>query len=202
MEIKAHNYKEIYEALGYNLSKLGCLMLDTEPIKLPSHIIQDWETGSGVNFDSFFTELYMYKAKNKDRFWIDGYVSDKTPHLTLFYGFLQEAGCFKWHIEKLLEGTNISSIKIEDVSFFESPYEDEPYYCIVAKVEKTPELLEAHNKMTLLPNLQTFPDYKPHITIAYIKKDEHARDIFIEDMKSYLVGKELKVTGLNYGGNK
>lgn len=192
MEIKAHNYKEIYEALGYNLSKLGCLMLDTEPIKTTYYqVMQDGIT-------AYFPE---YKAKNKDRFWINGYVADKTPHLTLFYGFLQEAGCFKWHIEKLLEGTNISSVTIKDVSFFESPYEDEPYYCIVAKVEKTPELLEAHSKMTLLPNLQTFPDYKPHITIAYIIKDEKIREDFIAQMKKELVGKELKVTGLNYGGN-
>lgn len=200
-EVKAHDYKEIYEMLGYNLSKLGCLMLDTEQIKLPTHIIQDWETGAGVNFDTFFKDLYMYKSGNKDRFWINGYVAENTPHLTLFYGFLQEAKCYKKHIEMLLLNSNINTVKIEDVSFFESPYEDEPYYCIVAKVEKTSELLEAHNKMTLLPNIQTFPEYKPHITIAYIKKDTIARDVFIEDLKHSLVGKEIRVIGLNYGGN-
>jgi len=191
-ETKAHNYKEIYEMLGYNLSKLGCLMLDTEPIK--TEYFQMMQDGITAYFPS-------YHATNKERFWIDGYVADKTPHLTLFYGFLQEAKCYKWHIEKLLEDTNFSSVKIETVDFFESPYEDEPYYCIVAKIEKTPELLEAHNKMTLLPNIQTFPDYKPHITIAYIIKDEAIRDDFIEHLKKEIVGKELKVIGLNYGGN-
>lgn len=193
-EVKAHDYKEVYEMLGYNLSKLGCLMLDTEPIEL------------GASFYDGFTrfpkyESFEYKSKNKERFWIDGYVADKTPHLTLFYGFLQEASCYKKHIDILLKDTNIEKIKIEDVSFFESPYADEPYYCIVAKVEKTPELLEAHNKMTLLPNIQTFPDYKPHITIAYIIKDETTRDNFITNLKKEIVGKELKVTGLNFGGN-
>lgn len=192
-EIKAHNYKEVYQMLGYNLSKLGCLMLDTEPIITNYYqIMQDGVT-------AYFPE---YRAKNKERFWIDGYVADKTPHLTLFYGFLQEAGCFKLHIEKILDGTDIKAVKISDVDFFESPYEDEQYYCIIAKVEKTPELLEAHNKMTLLPNIQTFPDYKPHITIAYIIKDEAIRDDFIQHLKKELVGKELLVTGLNYGGNK
>ena len=192
-EIKAHNYKEVYEALGYNLSKLGCLMLDTEPIKTQYYqIMQDGIT-------TYFPE---YFAKNKERFWINGYVADKTPHLTLFYGFLQEASCYKWHINKILEGTNISKVKIEDVSFFESPYEDEPYYCIVAKVEKTDELIEAHKKMMLLPNIQTFPDYKPHITIAYIIKDDLIREDFIQHLRLELVGKELNVLGLNYGGNK
>lgn len=191
-EIKAHNYPEIYNALGYNLSKLGCLMLDTEPIKTVYYeIMQDGIT-------TYFPE---YKTQNKARFWIDGYVADKTPHLTLFYGFLQEAGCYKWHIEKLLEDTSISNVTIEDVDFFESPYEDDKYYCVVAKVKQTPELLHAHNKMMLLPNIQTFPDYKPHITIAYIVKDEDIRDRFIKHLKQELVGKEIQVTGINYGGN-
>lgn len=192
-EIKAHNYKEIYEALGYNLSKLGCLMLDVEPIS------STFYSKMNYSFTGYFPDYY---AKNKDRFWIDGYVADKNPHLTLFYGFLQEARCYKWHIEKLLNGTNISVVKIEDITFFESPYEDEQYYCVVATVEKTAELLEAHNKMTLLPNIQTFPDYKPHITIAYIIKDTQVRDDFISHLKNELIGKELNVVGLNYGGNK
>lgn len=200
-DIKAYDYKEIYEMLGYNLSKLGCLMIDTEPVILPNHTMQDWDSGAVVNFDAFY-KSFAYYAKNKERFWIDGFVSEKTPHLTLFYGFLQEAGCFKIHIEKLLKDTNISTVKISEVSFFDSPYEDEPYYCIIAKIEKTDDLIEAHNKMTLLPNIQTFPDYKPHITIAYIKKDDAVRDEFIKDMNTLLKGKELKVVGLNYGGNK
>jgi len=192
-EIKAHDYKEIYEMLGFNLSKLGCLMLDTEPIKTSY-----WEfMQDGIT--AYFPE---YRAKNKERFWINGYVADKTPHLTLFYGFLQEAGCYKKHIEILLKDTNITSVKIEDISFFESPYQDEEYYCIVAKIEKTPELLEAHNKMTLLPNIQTFPDYKPHITIAYVIKNELTRDTLIAHLRKELKGKEIKVVGLNYGGNK
>lgn len=197
MELKAHNYKEIYQALGYNLSLLGCLMLDTEPIR--ADFIIGMSDGAGLIVPGF---PGLYYAKNKERFWIDGYVADKTPHVTLFYGFLQEAGCFKWHIEKLLEGTDITKVEIEDVDYFESPYEDEEYYCIVAKVKKTPELLEAHNKMKFLPNIHTFPEYKPHITIAYIIKDEAIRDDFISHMKKEIVGKELKALGLNYGGNK
>lgn len=191
-ESKAHDYKEIYEMLGYNLSKLGCLMLDTEPVVTNYYqIMQDGIT-------AYFPE---YKAKNKDRFWIDGYVADRTPHLTLFYGFLNEAKCYKKHIEILLKDWNIETVKIKDIGFFESPYEDEEYYCIVAHIEKTPELLEGNSRMKFLPNIHTFPDYKPHITIAYIIKDEAIRDDFIEHLKKEIVGKELKVTGLNYGGN-
>lgn len=189
----AHNFKEIYEMLGYNLSKLGCLMLDTEPIKTEYYeMMQDGTT-------AYFPE---YRAKNKDRFWIDGYVADRTPHLTLFYGFLNEAGCYKKHIEILLADVDISEVKIKDIGFFDSPYEDEPYYCIVAHIEKTPELIEANNRMKFLPNIHTFPEYSPHITIAYIEKSEVVRDRFIDHLKKDLIGKSLKVVGLNYGGNK
>lgn len=201
-QINSHQFKEIYEWLGINLSKLGCLMLDTEPIKLPNHIIQDWETGAGVNFDTFFKELFMYKAQNKERFWIDGFVGETTPHLTLLYGLPTEAINYKPHIEKVLNGWNMETVKIADIGYFESPYEDEPYYCVVAHIEVTNELMEGHQRMELLPHINTFVGYKPHITIAYLKKDETARDIFIEDLKTTLVGKELKVLGLNYGGNK
>jgi len=200
-QLSSHNFKEVYQWLGIDLNKLGCLMLDTEPLELPNHIIQDWETGAGVNFDTFFKEVFMYKAKNKDRFWIDGYVGNE-PHLTLLYGFLTKAKNYKPHIEKVLEGWGMKTIKIADVGFFESPYEDEPYYCVVAHIEVTDELLEGHRRLEFLPHINTFTGYKPHITIAYIKKDEHARNIFIEDLKSSLVGKEIKIKGLNYGGNK
>ncbi len=201
-QLNSHNFKEVYQWLGIDLNKLGCLMLDTEPLKLPNHIIQDWETGAGVNFDTFFKELFMYQANNKDRFWIDGFVGEKSPHLTLLYGFLTEAKDYKPHIEKVLEGWSMPSVKIADIGYFESPYEDEPYYCVVAHIEVTDELLEGHRRLEFLPHINTFTGYKPHITIAYIKKGETVRDIFIEDLKTAFVGKELKVTGLNFGGNK
>lgn len=191
--MNAHKYKEIYEMLGINLSKLGCLMLDTEPIKIEYYqIMQDGVT-------AYFPE---YKAKNKDRFWIDGYVADKVPHVTLFYGFLNEAGSYKKHIDILLQDWKMEEIEIESIGYFDSPYEDEDYYCVVAHVKKTDELIEGNNRMQFLPHITTFIGYKPHITIAYIIKDEAIRDDFIKHLEKELVGEKLKVTGLNYGGNK
>ncbi len=192
-QLNSHNFKEVYQWLGIDLNKLGCLMLDTEPIKTEYYqIMQDGVT-------AYFPE---YKAKNKDRFWIDGYVSDKTPHMTLLYGFLTEAKNLQPHIEKVLEGWNLPSVKISDISFFNSPYEDEPYYCIIAKIEVSDALLEGHKRLEFLPHINTFAGYTPHITIAYIIKDEAIRDDFITHLKKEWLGKELKITGLNYGGNK
>ncbi|MEK6879785.1 MAG: 2'-5' RNA ligase family protein, partial [Nanoarchaeota archaeon] len=129
-------------------------------------------------------------------------VSDKTPHMTLLYGFLTEAKTLQPYIEKVLEGWNLPSVKIADISFFNSPYEDAPYYCIIAKIEVSDELLEGHRRLEFLPHINTFTGYTPHITIAYIIKDEAIRDDFIAHLKKEWLGKELKITGLNYGGNK
>lgn len=200
-QLNSHNFKEVYQWLGIDLNKLSCLMLDTEPIKLPTYITQDWETGAGVNWDKLFLEEYMYFAKNKDRFWINGFVGD-TPHATLLYGFMTEAINYKTHIEAVLNGWEMKTVKIADVGYFDSPYEDEEYYCLVAHLEVTDELLEGHRRLEFLPHINTFTGYKPHITIAYMKKDEKSRDFFIEDLKKQLVGKELKINQLNYGGNK
>ena len=191
-QLNSHNFKEVYQWLGIDLNKLGCLMLDTEKIILP----RDGFTGFPT------IEAILYYAKNKDRFWIDGIVCETIPHITLLYGFLTEAKTLQPHIEKVLEGWNFPSVKISEISFFNSPYEDEEYYCIVAKIEVSDELLEGHRRLEFLPHINTFTGYTPHITIAYIKKDETARDIFIENLKKEFVGKELKITGLNYGGNK
>ena len=98
-----------------------------------------------------------------------------------------------------MKDTVINSVIIENIGYFESPYEDEKYYCIVGHVKKTKDIMEAHDKMTLLPNIQTFVGYKPHVTIAYIVYDSEIRDEFIVHLKKELVGKTLQAKGLNYG---
>ena len=183
---KAHDYPEIYKALDIDLSALGCLMLDTEPIP---YDFSDWH------------EDLFYKSNNKKRFWIDGFVGAKTPHVTLLYGFLKPAIEYKTYINNLLEDVYIKDVEIENISYFDSPYEDEEYYCIVAKLKITDDLAYANEKLQLLPHVRTFPDYKAHVTIAYVRKDENARDKYIKHLKP-LIGSKLKVTGLNFGGDK
>ena len=191
-QLSAHQFKEVYEWFGLNLSKLGCLMLDVEPLK--NMYSMEFE-GAGVA---------LYYAKDKERFWIDGWVADKTPHLTLLYGFLHEAEQYRPHIEKVLKGWKLNEVEIESIGYFDSPYPDEPYYCIVAHIKTTPELLEGHQRLEFLPHIDTFTGYKPHITIAYIAKNQgkQYRDDLIGGFNKIWAGKKLKVKRLNFGGNK
>jgi len=55
-----------------------------------------------------------------------------------------------------------------------SVFENDKYD--VLKVDVTGESLhDLNGKLSELPNEQTFPEYKPHLTIAYLKKGEGAK---------------------------
>jgi len=193
-ELKAHNFQEVYQALGLNLNTLGCIMLDLEPIKIDGWLGQD-----GITPYSY--TLPTHVSPNKERFWINGYVADRTPHVTLLYGLLQTGKNYQWHIQHILLGWKLDSVEIDHFGYFQSPYQDEEYYCIVGHLKITPELQEGHDRLCMLPHIKTFPGYKAHVTIAYIKKDDQWRDAFIEDLNREFVGKQLKVSPtINYGG--
>lgn len=200
-ELKAHNYPEVYKALGLNLNTLGCVMLDLEPIPEMTFIIQDHKDGAQVNYDRYMHD-YWHVSSNKERFWIDGYVANKTPHVTLLYGLIHTAKNYLWHIEQVLKDWKLDEVEVDHFGYFESPYADEPYYCVVGHLKITPELQQGHDRLCMLPHLKTFPGYKAHVTIAYIKKDDLIRDEFIADLTREFAGKKLGVTGVNYGGNK
>lgn len=197
-QIKSHSFPEVYKGLGINLSTLGCVMLDLSPLEIPKNMIDGF-----TRFPVF--EQALYYAKDKTRFWIDGWVADKTPHITLLYGLIETAKNYEWHIEQVLKGWKMKTVKIQDIGYFDSPYPDEPYWCIVAHIETTPELIEGHQRLELLPHINTFAGYKPHMTIAYIDKNqgEAYRDRLIDGFKTAWVGKEMDIKDtINLGGNK
>lgn len=185
-QLSTNDFKEVYKGLAINIQKLGCMMLDLEPLELRSGF--------------YDLEHLLYYSQDKEKFWIDGYVGSKTPHMTLLYGLMSSAHNYKDYIENnLLKDWKMEEVEIDHFGYFESPYDDEPYYCIVAHIKVTPELLEGNQRMEFLPHINTFAGYKPHFTIMYIKKDETQRDALIEDLNKHHAGTKLKVTGYNFG---
>lgn len=180
---KAHDFPQIYKDLGYDLGKLGCIMLDLQPLNLL------------VDHDM------LYYAKDKSRFWIDGLVADKTPHVTLLYGLLRSGPELKKHVDTLVDGILPEFVEIDHIGYFDSPYDDEEYYCIVAHLKITDELTEVNERLKFLPHINTFPGYKAHFTLCYIKKDKVYRNLLIENMSAHK-GTRIKAVGLNYGGDK
>lgn len=177
-------YPDIYKKLGISLNDLGCIMLDTDaPF-----------TSQNYNFGDD-----LYYANNPEYKWINGAVGLNSAHVTLLYGLLEKGPVWKEHVDKVLEGWNPAPVYIKDVDIFPSPFDTEPYACIVAKLEVSGNLLEAHRSLSLLPHINTYPEYVPHVTLAYVKEDkgDEYQDIFSTD----LIGTTLKPKGINYGGS-
>ena len=189
-QIKAHDFEQVYEKLNINLNTLGCVMLDLEPL----------ENMYSIAYEGAETALYY--ANNKERKWIDGWVVGKVAHITLLYGLLDNANNLEKEISQVLGGWELDEVEIDHISYFDSPYEDEPYYCIVAHIKVTDELMESHQRLELLPHINTFTGYKPHMTICYLDKaqGEKYRDDLIEYFNECWTGKKMKVKkGINLG---
>jgi hypothetical protein len=181
----SNDFRDMYKKLGINQDKLGCIMLNIDKDAIPE-------------LPEEFKDL-LYTSKNKERFWIKGFVGGDEPHCTLLYGLMESGKKNKKYVDKVLGDWKPDAIKVASIGFFDSPYKDDPYYCIVAHLEVTDNLLEGRSRLELLPHINTFPGYKAHVTIAYIEKNDDAKKKIIKHYKDTLVGKKLKVDGLNYG---
>lgn len=188
-QLSSHQFPSVYQDLGIDLGKLGCVMADLEPIVMP-----DWMAPDS-----------LYVTNDPTKFWIDGWVARKTPHVTVLYGLMQPAWRWRENVLEVTKGWSLPSVRVEKVGFFDSPYESDPYYCIVAHVETSPALLEGHHRLQMLPHIDTFAGYRPHFTLAYIAKakGEAFRDRVIRLLNREITGKTLKVKPeLNLGGDK
>jgi hypothetical protein len=172
---QAHDFEDIYKDLGINLNTLGCIMLDVE----------------GVDSSDLIEDEDLYYTKNKERFWINGRVGGS--HVTLRYGLLP--GVKRKHVDAVLSNLTLpTSIEVNEKLYtFPSPYRDDRYECIVAHV-KSPEVFAFNSELGLLPNVNTFTQYLPHVTVAYVREGWYN-----ENVGRVLTKTVLKVTGLNYG---
>lgn len=182
-DLNANQFPDIYTALGIDLTKLGVVMLDVDPIT-----VTDLVTNGKSD---------LYESSNPDHFWIQGAVAESQAHTTLLYGLLSRD--WKPLIDIVLTGWTPPPLEVESIGAFESTFSEEPYSCIVAHIKPTPELLEGHKRVSLLPHINTYTEYRPHLTLAYVKVE--AKDRWLKELGTFLNGKSLTVNKLNYGGN-
>lgn len=111
-----------------------------------------------------FPDFYKLtdQIEKDDIYSKDGYGIETEPHVTLLYGL--ETGITPKEVENTLSGINFSSVKISGASLFINDDYD------VLKFEaQSPSLNQANKKLKQLPHQNDYPDYKPHLTIAYLK---------------------------------
>ncbi len=100
-QISSHIYLEVYEDLEIDTDKLGCIMLDVEPIEVSSVIEAD--------------DLYHGP---EDEF-AQGIVSAVKPHVTVLYGLISSAQAMRMHVDVVLSGWELDSVQIDGVCYLQ-----------------------------------------------------------------------------------
>lgn len=188
----AYDYPAIYERIGMRLGHFGCIMLDVAPVPV-SEILGDpgdWQYGD-----------WFYHSHADALRYVRGPVAEDTAHCTLLYGLTPDdnAGINQREsVDELLAGLDLSSVTVDHVGHFPGQM-GEPYSCVVAHLDTFGgDLREANRRLRFLPHIDTYPEYRAHVTLAYVH--EQHTDHAVATLDAALRGKKLNATGINYGG--
>ena len=111
----------------------------------------------------------IYIDENDDSFGVE-----TKHHVTLLYGLLE--GVTDDEVFDICMKHEIGEIELKNISIFESEKYD------VLKLDAyNKELHDINRELSALPHENTYPDYHPHCTIAYLKKD--VAEKYIEKFK-------------------
>lgn len=178
--VSARDFPDLYEGIDIDPNDLGCIMLDTETLDVMKHLPDD------------YADDLIDATTSHDHAM--GAVAETEAHVTLLYGLLENGNVWKDKVDTVLQDWKIDSVKIADVGYFDTP----DSYAVIAHIETTPELIDGHERLTLLPHIQTFSEYKPHLTLAYVSKDADV-DKWVDALGAAYNGKTIKAKGINYG---
>lgn len=179
-DIAARDFPGLYKELGVNEDNLGCIMLDLQPFDVLKHV------------PDAQNDLYV-----TDEAHSGGAVAETEAHVTLLYGLLQNGNTIKSQVDTVLNGWKCDSVVLDIVDSFPVPA-DAPAVPIVAKTW-TPELQDANKRLSLLPHVNTFTEYNPHITLAYVKNDPDIVQKWVKALNAVIGGMRVTATGINYG---
>lgn len=177
MTLNHRQFSHIYDRLDIGWDDLDCVMLDFQPM----HFLDVSEA------DLFYSPTQRFAQ---------GQVGNKA-HVTLLYGLLR--GIQQSDVDEVLDGWKPEPIVLDEIAVFPSYVPGEEYSCLVAKPneESYENLLEAHSRLSFLPHINTFTEYKPHLTLMYVKKE--ATERVIEQIIGSVIGMNLDPWELNYG---
>ena len=105
---------------------------------------------------------HVYKDENDPSFGLE-----TEPHCTLLYGFHQEIQSYD--IKKVLKNHTFSTCKLHNVSLFENEKYDVLKYDVGYPTRSGEFLHKCNKELSKYPHTTNFPDYHPHLTIAYLK---------------------------------
>ncbi len=109
-------------------------------------------------------KVILWGDKNIDDEDLYEFGRELDPHITVFYGLHNAKSNI---VTKVLRGFEHFYVTLGEVSTFTTNDNFD-----VVKVEVySKELHRMHTMLKRLPHTQKYPDYKPHVTIAYVRKN-------------------------------
>ncbi len=173
MTFSAFDIDDIYPEVGIDLYSLQAIMFDVANVPVSEYINEP--------------ESLFHGQTYQDRF-AQGAVGERSAHLTLHQGILESVP--EKLVARVLDGWEPEPVRVERIHVFDAP----DFYCIVAKLEVTQNLAEGHNRLRLLPHIDCFPDYTPHVTLAYVQHDAEVAGRWTHALAP-LAGRTFEVTG-------
>jgi 2'-5' RNA ligase len=141
MKIKKYT-QFLNESNGFSL---GCVMIEVP--------VSNWK-----EITSSIKEEDLYTDEGKPG------IQDN-PHVTVLYGLHEEVSLDQ--VKSVFEDLDESiDINIEGIGVFEN----ENFDVVKFNVVPSGALQDLNDKLSKFPNSNEYPEYEPHITIAYIKK--------------------------------
>lgn len=127
----------------------GCIMMD-------STNISDWKKHTSI-----IKKEDIYIDPNDDSYGIED-----NPHITILYGIHEDETDIKEIVEDIKKTIKQITVTIDNISIFEN----EKFDVVKYDVPVTKELKKYREYfINKYPNTQTYKDYHPHMTIAYVK---------------------------------
>lgn len=113
---------------------------------------------------------------------------EKDPHVTVLFGLHGDVP--DEDVEKKIDKFKKPDIKFGGISAFKNKVFEVIKFDVESK-----ELHASNAELIKLPNTQTYPDYHPHCTIAYVKPDK--ADKYVKKLKDH-TAMPMKVTNVVY----
>lgn len=116
---------------------------------------------------------------------------EKEPHVTLLYG-LHSKEINRNDIFEGIKKIGLEHLRIKGFNIFEGENFDVLYF----EVEVSEKLLKAHDFLKTFPHTNKFKDYKPHMTIAYLKPGL-GRD-YMKMLENDEINKQIEISRFVY----
>lgn len=135
---------------------------------------------------------WAYKSSKPELAHVNGIQT--RLHTTLRHGLLP--GVDTSDIAEVLHDWCKPRLIIDKFDVFPSQVDGEPYTCIYGSTRMPVRgLVEAHERLGMLPHVNTHPQYMPHVTLAYVKRRYEAEALRALDVCNFpLIGRHIKVS--------